>query len=142
VTRVQLIGPTLTTLARRDDVLVLADTDSEALSASPMALPANVVAAGRMPFESPMPHLELLVTNGGFGSVTHALRQGVPIVVAGVGIDLRTATPSVDQLRTAIDEVLDDVRYELSVATLAGEYADYDARKAWCSLLERIVSQR
>jgi UDP:flavonoid glycosyltransferase YjiC (YdhE family) len=70
-----------------------------------------------------------MVTNGGYGGVTQALRVGVPLVVAGAteekpevaarvawsgtGINLRSGRPSPRQIRSAVRTVLDSPRYRM-----------------------------
>ncbi len=76
----------------------------------------------------------MLVTNGGYGGLHHAMRHGVPIVIAGdsedkvetsarvqyagVGINLRTGTPSADAVRVAVRRILADPRYAANARRL------------------------
>lgn len=154
----QLIAPALRALAGREDTIVLADTGGRPLPDMPPPLPGNVMAAQTLPLEALMPHLDLVVTSGGYDSVTQAVRHGVPLVAAGVGedrqdvnariawtgvgMDLRTDTPSVDLLRAAIDEVLGRRSYKRRAAMLAREYAAYDTEKALCSLLAQAAGRQ
>ncbi|WP_143762076.1 glycosyltransferase [Isoptericola variabilis] len=73
-------------------------------------VPANARVAEMVPYERLLPLTSVMVTNRGWGGVLAALRHGVPLVVAptdmdkpeiaarvagaGVGVDLRTGTPS------------------------------------------------
>lgn len=154
----QLIGPTVRALADRTDTLVLVATGGRPLSALPANLPANVLAAEFLPFDAIMPHLDLFITNGGYGAVSNALGAGVPIIAAGVtedkaevnariawsgaGIDLRTDTPSDSDLRDAISRVLDTDSYRKQARALARQFAGYDAASALCLLLEGAVNAR
>lgn len=153
----QLIAPTLAALAGREDLLILVATGGKPVAAIPMPLPANALAAEFLPFDALMPHIDLLVTNGGYGAVTQALTHGVPVIAAGttedkqdvnariawcrVGLDLRTDTPTVDQLRCAIDSVLDDDSYRERAQALADEFATYQSEQSLCDLLQRAVSK-
>ena len=152
----QLVAPALMALAGRKDVLVLVSTGGKPIDAIPVPLPSNALAATFLPFEALMPHLDLLVTNGGYGAVTQALTRGVPVIAAGttedkqdvnarigwcgVGLDLHTDTPTPEQLRDAISAVLDDDGPRLRAQALAAEYAGYDAAASLRGLLERAVS--
>lgn len=152
----QLIGPTLAALADRSDVTVLVATGGRPLSAIPGALPENAMAAEFLPFDALMTHIDVFITNGGYGAVTQALRAGVPIVAAGttedkqdinariawcgVGVDLRTDTPSSDQLRTAIGAVLDDDSYRRRASAMRGDFSEYDAASTIPALLEATVA--
>jgi UDP:flavonoid glycosyltransferase YjiC (YdhE family) len=118
----QLLLPALAGLADLD-VLVVAVTGS----ADPAVLgplPANVRAGGFVPYGSLFPRAAAVVTNGGFGGVQLAIAHGVPLVVAGsteekpevanrvawsgVGINLRTGSPSPAAVRDAVTRVLVD----------------------------------
>ena len=121
----QLIGPALAGLAG-DDVLVVAVTggpDPALLG----RLPANARVERFIPVEELLPHVDVFVTNAGFGGVQVALAHGVPILAArrsedkaevvariahtGVGIDLRTQRASAGQLRTGVRRLLAERRY-------------------------------
>jgi UDP:flavonoid glycosyltransferase YjiC (YdhE family) len=153
----QLIAPTVTALAGRADVLILVATGGRPVAAIPVPLPANALAAEFLPFDALMPHIDLLVTNGGYGAVTQALTHGVPVIAAGTtedkqdvnariawcraGLDLRTDTPTVDQVRSAIASVLDDDSYRDRARALAGEFASYQPARSLCALLEQAVAR-
>ena len=73
------------------------------------------------------PKDDVLVTNGGYGTVNQALSYGVPIVAAGetedkpdvgarvawsgAGIDLQTNRPVPESTQAAVRSVLDEPRY-------------------------------
>lgn len=137
----QLVEPVLTGLAGTDVVVVAAlGRPVEDLS---IPLPGNAVAQEFIDFNALLPHAALLVTNGGFGGVQLALAHGVPLVVAGggedkplvaarvagggLGIDLRTATPTAQQVRNAVTTVLQDPAYRDAATALIPVYADLDA---------------
>src|SRR5258708_16692705 len=105
----QLVGPTLTALAN-EDLTVIASTGGPPFESIPVALPPNAKAATFLPFDRLLPKVSVIVTNGGYGAVSHALSLGVPLVVAGdseekpeiaarvawagAGTNLRTGPPS------------------------------------------------
>jgi UDP:flavonoid glycosyltransferase YjiC (YdhE family) len=86
------------------------------------ALPANVRVERFIPHDLLLPHVDVMVTNGGYGGVQQALAHGVPLVVAGdsedkpevaarvrwsgAGIDLRTGRPSPSQVAEAVRRVV------------------------------------
>ena len=139
-----LVGPTLAALAEEGDLLVVATAGGRPVSAIPGPLPANARIADYLPFDWLMGKIDLMVTNGGYGSVNQALSFGVPIVAAGLtedkadvnariawsgaGIDLRTNSPSPDAIRTAVRRALDEPHYRASARRLQAEFAEYDAR--------------
>lgn len=128
----QLIGPTLEALADRDDLLVIVATGRSGRPLGP--IPGNARVADWLPYPALMPRVSAMVTNGGYGGVQYALSHGIPLVVAGetsdkaevaarvdhtgVGIDLRTATPSVGAIRDAVDRVLTEGRYRAAGARI------------------------
>jgi UDP:flavonoid glycosyltransferase YjiC (YdhE family) len=138
----QLVGPTLTALAG-EDVLVVATTGGPPVEAIPVTLPSNARVAVFLPFDHLLPKTDLLVTNGGYGAVNHALSLGVPLVVAGdseekpeiaarvaragAGVNLETGRPSPEQLRDAIRAALDDPRFRRGAKALRDDFARYNA---------------
>jgi MGT family glycosyltransferase len=151
-----LVLPTIRALAG-EDVLVVAGTgrtDPAALG----TLPANVRVAPFVPHSWLLPHTSVMVTNGGFGGVQAALSNGVPLVVAGatedkpevaarvawagVGVDLRTGSPTPERIRAAVREVLDGKRYATRSAELGHRYATREAGVDSAALIEQLVRTR
>jgi MGT family glycosyltransferase len=153
----QLIGPTLTGLAE-EDMLVIATTGGPPVDAIPVALPGNARGAVFLPYDRLLPKVDVLVTNGGYGSVNYALSLGVPIVVAGdteekpeiaarvawsgAGINLGTGHPRPDQVRDAVRAVLADPRYRRRAQALQADFARYDARQAIAEIVESFANGR
>ncbi|MGL5929516.1 MAG: glycosyltransferase, partial [Dermatophilaceae bacterium] len=74
----QLIAPTLKALAH-EDVLVVATTGGKSVDTVGLdPLPANARVEPFVPHGHLMPHVGVMVTNGGYGGVQHALAHGVP----------------------------------------------------------------
>jgi UDP:flavonoid glycosyltransferase YjiC (YdhE family) len=89
-----------------------------------------------------MPTTDVFVTNAGFGGRQYALSHGVPIVAAGdtedkpevsmraewagVGVNLKTGTPTADAIRTGVDLVLGDRGYRDRARALAARIREYD----------------
>lgn len=151
----ELVEPTLSALADRDDLLVVATTGGRPVSAIGMPLPANARVASFLPFDTILPEIDLLVTNGGYGSVSQALAAGVPLVSAGLsedkaevaarigwsgaGIDLSTNTPSVAVLREAVEATLSDPRCRQRAAAMAEAFAARDAAHEILSAIDTLV---
>lgn len=151
----QLIAPTLAGLAREDLLVVVAGVRSaEALG--PGGLPENARIAPFIPFGLAMPHVDLFVTNGGFGGVHHALAHGVPLVLggatedkpevanrvarAGAGINLKTARPPAAQVRDAARAALRTPGYRQAARRLQAELAQHAAPAEAALLLERLAT--
>jgi MGT family glycosyltransferase len=138
----QLVIPTLTALAHEPDMLVVVTMGGRSLDSIPGPMPDNARLASYLPFEWLLPKVDVLVTNGGYGSVNQALSFGVPLVGAGltedkadvnariawsgVGVNLGTNNPSPQALREAVRAVLDDPAYRSRASSMAEEYSRID----------------
>jgi MGT family glycosyltransferase len=147
----RLVGPTLTALAG-EDVMVVATTGGPPLEAIPVPLPSNARAGVFLPFDHLLPKVDLMVTNGGYGAVNHALSLGIPLVVAGdseekpeiaarvawagAGINLESGRPSPEQIRDAVQAVLGDPRYRRGAEALQADFARYDALDGIAAVVE------
>lgn len=154
----ELIEPTLTALADRDDLLVVATTGGRPVEALGIAVPANARVARYLPFADLLPHVDVFVTNGGYGSVSMALQAGVPMVSAGLtedkaeigariawsgtGLNLATNTPTPDQLKTAIESVLGDARFRTGATSMARAFASHDTAGEVLAVIDRAVGER
>ena len=105
-----------------------------------------------------LPHVDLVVSHGGSGSVLGALAHGRPMVVLPIGADqplnaericaLRVgrsldaikATP--DDVREAASSVLADATYRESAGRLADEIAALSSPDVAVGLLERLARER
>jgi UDP:flavonoid glycosyltransferase YjiC (YdhE family) len=148
----QLIGPTLEALADRDDLLVVVATGRTG-SRLTCRVPDNARVADWLPYSALMPHLDVMVTNGGYGGVQYALSHGVPLVVAGetsdkaevaarvdytgVGIDLGTSTPTAEAIRCGVGRVLSDDRFRAAVQGMQRAIASTTPVDAIANALKR-----
>jgi UDP:flavonoid glycosyltransferase YjiC (YdhE family) len=148
-----LIGPTLAALANEPDLLVVATAGGRPVDAIPGPIPANARLASYLPFEWLLPKVDILVTNGGYGSVNQAMSFGIPLVTAGltedkadvnarvawsgVGIDLATNEPTPQALREAVRTVLEAPIYRRRASLMADEFGRIDTR----SVVLGIVNQ-
>ena len=153
----QLIGPTLRALAGREDVLVIATTGGGPRATLRRSVPANARLCQHVPYQLLLPHIDVLVTNGGYGGVQHALHHGVPVVVAGesadkaevavrvaytgAGVDLRTARPTSKAIATAVDLVLADDTYRLTAQRLRRDFAAATALDTIADIVMRTSRQ-
>ncbi|HEX6641443.1 MAG TPA: nucleotide disphospho-sugar-binding domain-containing protein, partial [Thermoanaerobaculia bacterium] len=153
----QLIRPAIRALAD-EDVLVIVTTGSrnaEEVKIDP--LPSNVRVERFIPYAHLMPHVDLLLTNGGFGSIQIALAHGVPVVAigkteekpeianrvnwSGVGIGLKLLVPTETQIRDAVNTVLKTPTYAARAEAMRYEMAGLDAAKIGADLLEELASR-
>ena len=140
-----LVGPALEALADAPGVLVIVTTGGRPLDAIPGPLPANARAARYLPFAAVLPAVDVLVTNGGYGTVGQALARGIPIVAAGrtedkaevsariawsgAGLDLATDRPDPAVLRQAVMRVIVESRFRDRAMALAASFGRLDPRR-------------
>jgi MGT family glycosyltransferase len=151
-----LVAPALAALAEEPDVLVDATAGGRPVEAIPGPVPGNARLASYLPFEWLLPKVDVLVTNGGYGSVNQAMSFGIPLVTAGltedkadvnarvawsgVGVDLATNEPTREALRVAVRTVLDEPRYRLRAVQMADEFAAIDTRSAILTVISELVT--
>lgn len=98
----------------------------------------NVFFAKWLPYHLLLSQINLLITNGGYGSITQAISSGVPLICAGqsedkkdtaarvtytgTGIDLETDIPSIGQIQSAVRRILDqDESYYSNISSVADQ---------------------
>lgn len=153
-----LVAPALAALANEPDVLVVVTAGGRPVDAIAGPVPPNARLASYLPFEWLLPKVDVLVTNGGYGSVNQAMSFGIPIVGAGltedkadvnariawsgVGIDLATNEPTREALREAVRTVLDHPRYRLRALQIADEFAAIDTPSAILRVVSQLVANQ
>ncbi|MBC8163696.1 MAG: hypothetical protein H7Z42_21015, partial [Roseiflexaceae bacterium] len=135
---------------------VITVVDEPALPHTRGVLPANARLEPFIPFDQIMPHVDVMITNGGYGGVQFALAHGVPLVVAGTteekpeiaarvawsdaGINLKAKSPTTEQIRTAVRSILADPRYRQNAQSIGADYARHNAPEEAAVLLERLAA--
>jgi UDP:flavonoid glycosyltransferase YjiC (YdhE family) len=153
----RLIGPALQALADKD-LLVVVTTGGRDPTQIPGGLPANARAAAYVPYPALLPHIDLAITNGGYGGTQRLLAHAIPLIVAGdtedkpevagrvaasgAGINLRTGTPTAPILAAAVDAILRNPTYRQRARTLAAEYASHDTDALIHAELADLTRQR
>ncbi len=149
----ELLIPSLRALAD-EDVLVVATTGGPEVGTLG-ALPANARAAEFLSHDALLPHISIMITNGGYGGVLRALTHAVPLVVAGAtqdkpevanrvrfagaGINLRTGKPAEADVRRAVHRVLADPRFRHRAEAVADDIARHGGARAAAELIETLV---
>ena len=93
-----------------------------------------------IPFDDLLPHCKVLVTNGGYGAFQYTISNRTPLVIAGageekpevaarakwvdIGINLRTGSPKPGQVRTAVEEIVNNGNYRARGPELEEERYD------------------
>lgn len=152
----QLLLPALRGLADAG-VLVVATTGGPSPDEIGLTdIPDNAIVTPFIPHDMLLPHVDVMITNGGYGGVQRALQHGVPLVISGAteekpevaarvqwsgaGIDLRALTPDPAKLAGAVQQILNSESYRQRAATLQAEFAAYDAPSMAARHIERLVS--
>ena len=153
----QVVAPALVALGGREDVTIIVTTGGEPAESIPVAIPSNARIASFLPYAQIMPEIDLLITNGGYGTVNMAISHGIPIISAGLtedkeevsahvqwsgaGIDLRTNQATPEAIRHAVDEIFTQPGYRERAQQLSLEFASHDVEAELLSLIEECVSE-
>ncbi|KAF2191997.1 glycosyltransferase family 1 protein [Zopfia rhizophila CBS 207.26] len=148
--------PTLEALKDRDDVLIIATTViSEPEDIPNLVVPKNARIAKFVPYDLLLPTVDLLISNGGYGAVQHALRLGIPMVVSGigqdkpttnslvewsgVGINLKVRQPGAKIIGEAVKVALEDEDYRKKARDLSKKYEKYEMGEVADGLVRDLV---
>jgi UDP:flavonoid glycosyltransferase YjiC (YdhE family) len=154
----RLILPTIEALAG-EDVVVVATTGGQPVDIlKPASLPANVRIAPFIPHHFLLPHVDVMVTNGGYNGVHIALANGVPLVVnghtedkpevgnrvawAGVGIKIKERQPTSARIKEAVQKILADSSYKERARKMQASFAHYDTPDLCARLLEQLAETK
>jgi MGT family glycosyltransferase len=151
----QLLRPTIDALAQRDMLVIATTGGAPVETLARHGLPDNCRVEQFIPFDYLLPHVDVMVTNGGYNGVQLALSHGVPLVVAGAtedklevnarirwtgaGIDLETSAPDPDAIRGAVEAVLRDERFRKMALQLSREFAGHNGARTGADLLEELA---
>lgn len=149
-----LLRPALEALSGRD-VIVVATTGIPGRDTLPFAVPANTRVVGFVPFAELLPHVDLMVTNGGWGGTLAALSHGIPLVIAGgdldkpevaarvawsgAGVNLRTGRPSARAVGEAVDRVLADPSFRAAAGRVGAQLRSLGGSPRAADLLEGML---
>jgi len=105
-------------------------------------MPENARVSDWIPYDEMLQYSDVMVTNGGYGAVQHALSHGVPLIVAGtgadkpdnamrvewaeVGINMNTHQPTPEAVRLAVTKIFEDPKYTKNAKAVQAEMQSYD----------------
>ena len=141
----KLIIPTLEAFKNTDTLVVCTTGGSQTEELKKKYPYDNIIVEDFIAFNDVMPYADVYVTNGGYGGVTLGIENRLPLVVAGLhegkneicarigyfkyGINLKTETPGVAQVKKAVEEVLNNPVYKHKINCLANEFEQYNANE-------------
>jgi UDP:flavonoid glycosyltransferase YjiC (YdhE family) len=115
----------------------------------------GLVIEDYVPYSRILPHIDIMITNGGFGGVATALRYGVPLIICGdsedkpvvaarvmytgCGINLKTGKPSVKALKKAIAAILSDQKYKQEAERISADFASKNAIRESLDLIDQLL---
>jgi UDP:flavonoid glycosyltransferase YjiC (YdhE family) len=153
----EVIAPALVALGAREEMIIVVTTGGQPFESIPVTIPSNARIASFLPYAQIMPEIDLLITNGGYGTVNMAISHGIPIISAGLtedkeevsahvqwsgaGIDLRANQPSPEAIRHAVDEIFTQPGYRERAQQLSLEFATHDVEVELLSLIEECVPE-
>ena len=151
----QVIAPALVALGGRADVTIIVTTGGPPVESIPVAIPSNARVASFLPYAQIMPEIDLLITNGGYGTVNMAISHGIPVISAGLsedkeevsahvqwsgaGIDLRANQATPWAIKHAVEEIYTQPRYRERAQQLSLEFASHDIEAELISLIEECI---
>lgn len=134
-----LLRPAASALASMD-VQVVITTGRQGCCDLGMDLANNIQVVDFADFDALLPLCSVAVTNGGWGGTLHALSHGVSLVLAGadldkpdiaarvtaagLGINLKSRSPTPEAIRSAVLRALDDPAYRIAAHEVAPELPD------------------
>lgn len=120
-------------------------------------LPENVRWAQWIPFEDIFPHTSLVVSSGGYGGLSQAFANGVPMILAGMtedkqhngtlgaatgaAINLKTQAPSAEQVRAAVLEIQKNPSYKEKAEELKKAYEACDPVGSIVEAIEEVSAK-
>lgn len=154
----QLIRPAIRALANVNVQVVVTTGSRSPEDVGIDPLPPNVRVERFIPYRELMPKIDLLLTNGGYGSIQIALAHGVPVVAigktedkaeianrvewSGVGVGLKVLVPAERQIRDAVRRVLTTPTYAARAEAIRYEMAGLDAATTGAELLEELAGEQ
>jgi MGT family glycosyltransferase len=152
----RLLVPAIRALAGTPVLAVVTTGNSPLGTETARSLPANVRVERYVPYHWLLPHVDVMVTNGGFNGVGAALAHGVPLVVAGAGeekadvaarvawtgagLSLGRRAPTPRRIRRAVGTVLTDPRYREAARRLRAQYRALDGPRLAADLIEDVIT--
>ncbi|KAL2848941.1 UDP-Glycosyltransferase/glycogen phosphorylase [Aspergillus pseudodeflectus] len=80
-----LLKPTIEALGEMDDCFVIGVLGVKGATLDEVTIPANTRVVDFLPYDAVLPHVDLFVSNAGYGGFLHGVMNGVPMVLAGSG---------------------------------------------------------
>jgi MGT family glycosyltransferase len=124
----KILEPAIAAFAGTDSLIIATTGGSGTAQLRDKYTGKNVIIEDHITFDDVMPYVSVFITNGGYGGTIMSIMHGVPMVMAGIhelknevcariayvgiGIDLKTETPTPDAIFEAAQRILTDFSYK------------------------------
>jgi UDP:flavonoid glycosyltransferase YjiC (YdhE family) len=153
----ELSIPTMEAFKDREDILLVVALGKKGASLPEgTPVPSNARVADFIPFDDLLPPCSAFISNGGYGAFQHSIANGTPIVVGGatedkpevaaraewtgMGLNLKTGTPTPEAIRKAVDEILENPKYKKRALELEAEMAAFDPMSVVAKNIEELAA--
>ena len=153
-----LLVPTIQALADEEMLVVVTTAGQSVADLNLKSIPANTRIETFIPYFHLLPHVDVMVTNAGYNGVQTALANGVPLITAGqtedkpeicarvewsgVGVNLKTSTPTPAQIHDAVKAVLASSSYKQNAKKIEQEISLYNSPVIAMGLLEELAATK
>jgi UDP:flavonoid glycosyltransferase YjiC (YdhE family) len=116
----------------------------------------NVIIEDFIDFDDIMPYVSVFITNGGYGGTMLSISNGVPLITAGVhelkneigarisyfglGVDLKTETPTSNAIYSAAEHIMTHKTYKDSVGKLRDEMSRFNSLELSTQYIEMLLN--
>jgi UDP:flavonoid glycosyltransferase YjiC (YdhE family) len=117
----------------------------------------NLIIEDYIAFDAIMPFVNVYITNGGYSGTLLSIKHKLPMVAAGVhegknetcsrigyfklGVNLNTETPSPQQIKDAVQEVLSNPIYKDNVIKTGTELSSYDTHSLCLQYIKQLINE-
>ncbi|MGY2743612.1 glycosyltransferase [Arthrobacter sp. UYCu723] len=151
----KLIVPAIEALKDTDALVVVATGGAGTQELRQRYPLPNILVEDFVDFDRTFASTDVFITNGGFGGVLLSLSHGVPVIAAGinegksdvnarveyagVGINLRTESPSTEALAAAVQKVFSDPAWRARAQAMRRQFEAEDSAGAALEIIENAV---
>lgn len=151
----KLLEPAIQALSNSNCLLVVTTGGADKEDLVRRYIAPNVIIEDFIPFHEVLPYADLYISNGGYGGVLLSIQHAVPMVVAGIhegkseinarigyfglGINLKTERPKPEQIRKAVNKVLQEEGYRKRVRDLSREFVQYEPEALTTSYVRELL---
>lgn len=150
-----LIIPSLKAMEDMDILVICCLVRSDSIK--DFTPPSNTRLAKFIPFDDLFKYADLVISNGGYGTVQQAFIEGVPMVVAGITEDklescaramytgaavaFQTDTPDVEQIKGAVETIFETPSYKEKALGLKERYGEADCMGSIARAVDELAAR-